>query len=191
MRIAVAATVALAACSPGASPPADNASEPAAPTNASAAARPSGPVAGDRLVGAVSDLDADISGLNVRTSETQVVVDLPADTLFEFDRADLTPAASTNLGKVADLIRGAPAGTIAIVGYTDAKGDDSYNLALSERRAQAVVNWMREQVGVRQRAFQATGKGEADPVAPNARPDGADDPQGRAQNRRVVVSIPR
>lgn len=41
------------------------------------------------------------------------------------------------------------------------------------------------------RAFVATGRGEAEPIAPNARPDGTDDPDGRARNRRVVVGIPR
>ena len=144
-----------------------------------------------QLTGASSALSGDTSGLNVRTSDTQVIVDLPADTLFAFDKADLTPDAATNLTKVADLIRLAPAGTVEVVGYTDAKGDESYNLGLSEQRAQAVVTWMREQVGVRQRQFSVMGKGEADPVAPNSKPDGSDDPEGRAKNRRVVVAIPR
>jgi outer membrane protein OmpA-like peptidoglycan-associated protein len=44
---------------------------------------------------------------------------------------------------------------------------------------------------VGQRQFLVIGKGDADPVAPNSKPDGSDDPEGRARNRRVMVSIPR
>lgn len=189
MRAGLIAVFALAGCQGEPAAP-DNAAAPTATVSASPTPAPPAASAGN-LTGSSSALTADISGLNVRTSDTQVIVDLPADTLFAFDKADLTPEAATNLAKVADLIRRAPAGTIEVVGHTDAKGDDTYNLALSEQRAQAVVTWMREQVGVRQRQFQVVGKGETDPVAPNAKPDGSDDPAGRAQNRRVVVAIPR
>ncbi len=188
MTRALIAALMLAGCSENSSAP-SNVAEPAAtvvPSPGSAAT----PL-GTTLTGSTSALQGDISGLNVRTSDTRIFVDLPADTLFDFDRADITRAAEANLGKVAELIRLAPAGMIEITGYTDAKGDDTYNLQLSEQRAQSVVNWMREQVGVRQRQFQAIGKGEADPVAANETPDGKDNPAGRTQNRRVIVSIPR
>lgn len=191
MKRALIAALLVAGCSSETAVPGNDAAPSTTATPSPAASPSPSPATAGNLVGASSALKADISGLSVRTSDTRVIVDLPADTLFEFDRADLTSSASDNLVKVAELIRSAPAGSIEVAGYTDAKGDDSYNLALSERRAQAVVNWMREQVGVRQRAFEVVGKGEADPVASNARPDGSDDPEGRAKNRRVVVSIPR
>jgi outer membrane protein OmpA-like peptidoglycan-associated protein len=52
-----------------------------------------------------------------------------------------------------------------------------------------VAAWLRQQVGVRQRQITTSGKGEAEPIAPNTRPDGGDDPAGRARNRRVELII--
>lgn len=178
----------LAGCSDNNPAPA-NSVEPAA-TPVTPQSTPSA-ATGGALTGSVSALKADISGLNVRTTDTQTIVDLPADTLFEFDRADLTRAAAANLAKVAELVRRAPAGPVEMVGHTDAKGDDAYNLELSERRAQAVADWMRGQAGIRHRRYLAAGKGETEPVAANQTSDGKDDPAGRAKNRRVTVLIPR
>lgn len=144
---------------------------------------------GAGLQGQVSSLKADVSGLTVRVTEFGTVVELPTDTLFEFDKAELSPTAEANLVKAADAIRRAGAGPISVVGHTDAKGEEAYNLALSQRRAEAVAAWLRGQVGVRQREISVSGKGESAPVAPNARPDGSDDPDGRGRNRRVELVI--
>lgn len=147
--------------------------------------------AGDRLSGSTSALTADTSGLMVRVTDTARIVELATDTLFAFDSAKLEPGAEPNLLRTAELIRQAPAGDLRIVGHTDAKGADDYNQTLSQQRAEAVATWLRQQVGVRQRTIAAEGKGETAPIAPNTRPDGSDDPDGRAKNRRVEVVIPR
>lgn len=147
------------------------------------------PATGGGLTGQVSALTGDVSGLNTRVTDMGLVIDLPADALFEFDKADLTPAAEAELNKAAELIRRSPAGPIAVIGHTDAKGDDAYNQTLSEARAKTVADWFGGQVGVRQRTFQVSGKGETAPIAPNARPDGSDDAAGRAKNRRVEVVV--
>lgn len=146
------------------------------------------PVGG--LTGRVSALNANVSGLNTRMSDMGLVIDLPADVLFAFDEATLTPAAEGELKKATEMIRRAPAGPIRVIGHTDAKGEDAYNQRLSEARARAVADWFGGQVGVRTRAFDVTGRGEAAPIAPNARPDGSDDPAGRQKNRRVEVVVP-
>lgn len=179
----------LSACSGGGDQKGADASNVAAPPVTGAPSSATSNSGG--LTAAVSDLRADTSGLNVRETAFGTVVELPADTLFEFDKADLSPDAATNLAKVAELIRSAPAGPIKIVGHTDAKGDDAYNQRLSEQRAAAVADWMKEQVGVRQRTFDVAGKGETEPVAANQKPDGSDDPDGRARNRRVEIVIPK
>ncbi len=145
---------------------------------------------GSGLRAQVSSLTADISGLNTRIGDMGLIIDLPADALFEFDRAELTAAAQTELGKAAELIRRSPPGPVRVIGHTDAKGDDAYNRRLSEARARTVADWFGQQVGVRQREFAVSGAGETAPVAPNARPDGSDDPAGRAKNRRVEVVVP-
>lgn len=168
-------------------------STPAAPSPAaappSATADPPNPQGG--LTGEVSALSADRSGLNVRVTDFGTVVDLPADALFDYDKATLTPAAETELRKAAELIRRAPAGPIQVIGHTDSHGEARYNQTLSEARARTVATWFGTQVGVRQRTFQTSGKGETAPIAPNATADGRDDPQGRQKNRRVEVVLPK
>lgn len=188
---AVAVLAALAGCDRAAAPPASVANtsvETTAPAPAPVANRlPTG----EQVRGTVSSLTGTISGFARRETDTQVIIDVAADTLFEFDKAELTPAAQDNLAKVADAIRAGAPGPIEIIGHTDSKGDPLYNQSLSERRAQAVATWMGQQVGMRLRQFIVGGKGEDEPVATNTRPDGSDDPAGRARNRRVEIRIPK
>lgn len=140
--------------------------------------------------GQVSALKGDVSGLNVRVTDMGTVIDLPADAVFEFDKAELTPAAAGELLKAAELIRAGPPGAIQVIGHTDSLGDEAYNQHLSEARARTVADWFGQQVGVRQRQFAVSGKGESAPIAPNQAADGKDDPAGRTKNRRVEVVIP-
>lgn len=182
--------LALAACAPAADsepPPASDA--PATPAPAAATSAPANAPGG--MTGTVSNLTGDVSGLNVRVTDMGTIIDLAADALFEFDKADLTPAAEAQLQKAAALIRKAPPGGIQVIGHTDAKGDDAYNQRLSEARARTVGDWFAAQVGVRQRDFAVSGKGETAPIAPNETATGADDPAGRTKNRRVEVILPR
>lgn len=164
--------------------PRDATDSAATPTAAVRPTQPSG------LTGQVSALNSAVSGLDMRVTDHGTVIDLPADALFEFDRADLTPGATDQLSKSAQVLRNAPAGPIEVVGHTDSKGDEVYNQRLSEARARTVADWFGQQVGVRQRVFQVSGVGEAQPVAPNETADGKDDAAGRGRNRRVEVIIP-
>ncbi|QIK78660.1 OmpA family protein [Sphingomonas piscis] len=148
------------------------------------------PSRGSGLRAQVSDLTAEVSGLNTRMSDMGLVIDLPADALFDFDKATLTPAAEAELRKAAEVIRRSPPGDVRVIGHTDSKGDNAYNLNLSQARAQTVRDWFGEQVGVRQRHFEVSGQGEAAPVAPNTLASGEDNPAGRRKNRRVEVIVP-
>lgn len=139
----------------------------------------------------VSALTGNVSGLNTRVTDMGLVIDLPSDALFEYDKAELTPAAETELRKAAELIRASPPGSIQVIGHTDSDGNDAYNQTLSEARAKTVADWFGQQVGVRQRQFAVSGKGETAPIAPSATADGKDDPAGRAKNRRVEVIVPK
>ncbi len=143
-----------------------------------------------KLRGGVCDLSGSNSELPTRVTDIGTVIDLPSDALFEYYGAVLTTAAEDQLRKAAELTRAAPAGEVAIIGHTDSHGDEVYNQRLSKARARAVAAWFMQQPGVRQRPFAISGKGETDPIAPNATPAGADDPSGRAKNRGVVVVIP-
>ena len=97
------------------------------------------------------------------------------------------PEADADLQKAADIIRQKGQGVILITGHTDSKGSDAYNQRLSLARAQAVKNWFEAQ-GLQQN-YQLEGLGATRPIAPNTHPDGSDNPEGRAQNRRVEIIV--
>lgn len=128
-----------------------------------------------------------LTELKARRSDGAIVVDLPADVLFDFDKATIRPDAEPALARAAELLKSYPGAQITIGGHTDAKGDDAYNEALSLRRARSVAD--RLQSPAAGRSIKAEGFGERRPVAPNTRPDGADDPDGRQKNRRVEIRI--
>jgi outer membrane protein OmpA-like peptidoglycan-associated protein len=143
------------------------------------------------LSASTSPLSGAVTGFSVTVTDTATIVALAADTLFAFDRADLTPDAQAGLQRTADTVRAGGPGAVTVTGHSDAKGDDAYNLALSQRRAQAVADWLRQQPGLGDRVFEVAGRGETMPVAANSLPDGSDAPDGRARNRRVEISVPR
>ncbi|MBV9184070.1 MAG: OmpA family protein [Acidobacteria bacterium] len=136
----------------------------------------------ESIAGAVQDIE-------VKETATEVRVDMAADVLFDFDKADLLPKAGETLQKAADFIRDrAKGGAVRIEGHTDAKGNDTYNQKLSERRAASVKNWFLAH-GLNNMKFSTEGFGAKKPVAPNTKPDGSDDPEGRQKNRRVELVI--
>jgi outer membrane protein OmpA-like peptidoglycan-associated protein len=137
----------------------------------------------------VEDTGGRVESLQVKETATEVRIDLSADVLFDFDKSDLLPKAQQSLSQAAEIIRTKAKGPVRIDGYTDAKGSDAYNQRLSERRAAAVVSWFRGSGHLADVAFVAKGFGPKNPVAPNTKPDGSDDPNGRQKNRRVEITI--
>ena len=133
-------------------------------------------------------LTAESGDLNSTESEFQIVVNLSADVLFDFNKADVKPAAELELSKLAATIKQKGKGVTKITGFTDAKGDDAYNQQLSERRAVAIATWLKGH-GLSDAVFTTAGEGEKAPVAPNTNADGSDNPDGRAKNRRVEIVI--
>ena len=126
----------------------------------------------------------------IRTeTATTIEVTLPADILFDFDKAEIRPTAQMALREVADMIRGKARGPVTIQGYTDALGKDGFNQTLSERRASAVKGWLAAKESLAAARFVTAGFGSRNPVAPNRKPDGTDDPDGRQLNRRVTLII--
>ncbi len=124
-------------------------------------------------------------------TSTTVEVSLPADILFDFDKADIRPSAQGMLHEVAQLLRERAHGPVTVQGHTDSLGTESYNQRLSERRAVAVKVWLEANEGLAKMRFTIAGLGVRNPVAPNRKPDGSDDPEGRQRNRRVTFIIPK
>lgn len=138
----------------------------------------------------VSDLDVDasIKDLERETSGSggEAVITLDTDILFAFGEATIGDTAADRL---AELLADAPRGAkVGVVGHTDSVGSDADNQELSERRAKAVEKVLEaDRPDLR---VTATGKGESDPVEPNES-GGKDNPEGRAQNRRVEITVER
>lgn len=169
---------------------ADAAAEPE-PATSSATERVNPLGSGTPMTGTVSGLVGQITAFKVEETATSTIVQLAADVLFAFDSANLGPGAAEQLRRTAELIgRGGP-GDIAIVGHTDSKGTDAYNNELSLQRARAVASWLSAQGSVAAGRLKPDGRGKTEPVVSNTTPTGADDPNGRSRNRRVVVVIPR
>jgi outer membrane protein OmpA-like peptidoglycan-associated protein len=142
------------------------------------------------LVFRVENVGGQVQALQVRETATETRIELPADILFDFDKAEIRPAAEAALKQAAEVIRKGARGVVRIEGHTDGKGSAAYNQKLSERRAAAVQNWLATREGLRVK-FAIKGFGATKPVAPNTRPDGADDPDGRQKNRRVEIVFGR
>lgn len=110
-------------------------------------------------------------------------VDVAADVLFAFDEADLGAKAKAKLATVAQrLVADGATGTVTIVGHTDDRSTDAYNLSLSKRRAQAVAAVLRPELATLGVTLSVDGKGESEPVADNTTDE------GRQANRRVTVT---
>ncbi|MCB1765445.1 MAG: OmpA family protein [Candidatus Competibacteraceae bacterium] len=114
---------------------------------------------------------------------------LGADAYFDFDKATIKPAGRAKLDRLSsDLRRVASVSSILIVGHTDSKGTEEYNQRLGQRRADSVASYLVSR-GVPASLISTQSRGELDPVAPNTLPNGRDNPQGRALNRRVVITV--
>ncbi len=91
-------------------------------------------------------------------------VNLSSDVLFEFDKAVLRPEGRAKLDELATRLGDARVDRIDVVGYADRIGSDQYNEELSQRRAEAVRDYLAQSARVDQGQVQAEGRGEADPV---------------------------
>ena len=139
------------------------------------------------LAARVDPLQAALKDLGAKVTEREIKIELAADVLFDFDKADLRPEAGPALAKVAAILGSYPGASTAIEGHTDGKGADQYNQRLSERRAESVRRWLAAN-GVAAK-MTSRGWGKTKPVAPNTKSNGADDPDGRQKNRRVEITV--
>jgi outer membrane protein OmpA-like peptidoglycan-associated protein len=133
----------------------------------------------------------EVETVKATTSECETHLAVLADTLFDFDKADLRKDAETTLEAASPQIRRVteegkhPA---RVEGHTDGKGSDAYNLRLSKARARSVRDWLVSHE-VLPSGTEIVGFGKSMPVAPNAFDDGSDNPEGRQKNRRVEITV--
>lgn len=101
---------------------------------------------------------------------------------FDFDKSDIKPEYRDTLNRIAGILMTLKGYTINVYGYTDDVGTQTYNLQLSQRRAEAVRNFL-VQAGISPTIMSAKGFGKSDPRVPG------DNEQARAANRRVEIGI--
>lgn len=130
------------------------------------------------------DLEASLrgTGATVERRGDNLVVMLPADVTFAFDKSDIRPRFYGVLNAFAGTMRNYPGTDVEVVGHTDAVGSDAYNLKLSERRGRSVADFLVARQAEPSRLV-VEAMGEAYPVASNATVE------GRAANRRVELIV--
>lgn len=124
-----------------------------------------------------------LTDLEAEATEQGLVVPLPEQVLFDFNRAEVREDAKATLAKVAQVVGFFAGAQVEVQGHTDDVGSDQYNQDLSERRANAVRDHLVAVEGIPPERLVVRAFGESRPVAPN------DSEQGRQRNRRVEVVI--
>jgi outer membrane protein OmpA-like peptidoglycan-associated protein len=130
------------------------------------------------------DLEASFAdtGVTVERRGDALVIMLPADVTFAFDRSEIRPRFFGVLNAFAETLRNYPGSDVEVVGHTDSVGSETYNLALSERRGRTVAEYLVAR-GVEPARLTVEAMGESEPIASNATAE------GRAANRRVELII--
>lgn len=147
-----------------------------------------GAVIGRQMDQQAEELDRELENAQVdRVSDPEtgaegIAIRFDNNLLFDFDSSTLRADVKADLQDLSGSLQNYPGHDAVIVGHTDATGSDSYNQRLSERRANAVADFMLAQ-GISPSRLRTVGMGETQPIASN------DTDAGRQQNRRVEIAI--
>jgi OOP family OmpA-OmpF porin len=99
---------------------------------------------------------------------------------FDNNKSEVKPEGAVVLDETATLLKRCPARRVRLTAHTDSNGSDAYNMKLSQRRADSVRSYLVSH-GIDASRIEAEGRGESNPIADNATPE------GRAENRRVEL----
>ncbi|HEU4799970.1 MAG TPA: OmpA family protein [Gemmatimonadales bacterium] len=141
-----------------------------------------GAIIGDQMDRRADELEDSIPGAEIERVGEGILVTFESGILFGFDSTSIQPAGQSNLATLSSNLEKYPDSNVLIVGHTDSVGADSYNMTLSERRAESAASYLRQQ-GVAAGRIRTEGRGEIEPVADNSTD------AGRQENRRVEVAI--
>ncbi len=122
------------------------------------------------------------TGVDVVRNGDNITLNMPGNITFAFDSSNLQSQFLPVLDNVAGTLSEYNQTIVEVAGHTDSVGTDSYNQALSERRANSVAGYLGSK-GIMQQRMIVVGAGETRPVASN------DTDSGRAQNRRVEITL--
>lgn len=147
-----------------------------------------GAVLGKRFDDQIRELDEELEGTGVEVEEIgdqdAILVRLPDGVTFARGSADINPGFYDSLNAVAESLIQYPNSLVDVYGFTDTTGSDALNQGLSERRAQAVANYLSAR-GVAAARIESRGYGESYDFLRVKTADGVDEPL----NRRVEIKI--
>lgn len=124
--------------------------------------------------------------VNVLSTDKPIVLN---NIYYDFNKSDITDAAKKSIDTtLLELMEKATDIIVEVAAHTDSVGNSEYNKNLSQERAQIVVNYLIGK-GISKKRLIAKGYGSERPIAPNFKPDGSDNPEGRDKNRRTEFQI--
>ena len=141
-----------------------------------------GALIGNYMDKQAEELRRDLDGATVERVGEGIKITFDSGILFDVDKYNLAEASKENLNQLSETLKKYDDTNILIEGHTDSTGSDSYNKELSEKRADEVSGYLKQQ-GVAGSRITTEGYGENQPVADNSTVE------GRQQNRRVDVAI--
>ncbi|OCW58764.1 OmpA family protein [Hoeflea olei] len=147
-----------------------------------------GALAGGAIGGYMDQQEAQLraqlqgTGVSVTRVGNQIILNMPSNITFDTDQSAVKPEFYATLNSVALVLQKFNRSLVDVAGHTDSTGSDSYNLTLSQKRAQSVSSYLISQ-GNDARRFYTQGFGESRPIADNSTE------AGRAANRRVEIQI--
>jgi outer membrane protein OmpA-like peptidoglycan-associated protein len=125
-----------------------------------------------------------LPGVSVRGDSTYNVYSVDETVLFDTDKADIKAGAAESLQQITGSIgQRAATGQVRVMGFADSRGDKNYNRELSEKRAEAVKNYLVSTGKIDAARVSVEPMGETQPVASNATAE------GRQENRRVEIAV--
>ncbi|ESJ21056.1 Membrane protein [Cupriavidus sp. H18C1] len=130
-------------------------------------------------------LSRDTAGTGTQITEQpdgSLKVNIPSQVTFDTDSATIKPSFRSVLDQVAQTLSQHQDVNATVIGHTDSTGNPTYNMQLSQRRAQSVAGYLGDR-GVARNRLSAEGRGQSQPIADNATE------AGRAQNRRVEIFL--
>ncbi len=130
----------------------------------------------------VGEMRGDLENAQVQREGQRIKITFGSGVLFGTGSSELTPAARGNISRLAVILNRYPNTNVSVEGHTDSDGAEDFNQALSERRANAVAQALRDE-GVAGSRIRTVGFGETQPIATN------DTPEGKAANRRVEIIV--
>lgn len=141
-----------------------------------------GAIIGAQMDRQARELEESLEGASIERLDEAIAIKFDSGLLFGFDSSELSTEARDNLGLLSNSLKKYDNTDVLIIGHTDGVGSATYNMGLSERRAQSAANFLGSQ-GIASDRLIVEGRGLTEPIADN------DTDEGRALNRRVEILI--